>query len=123
MKRYNIYAGLGGSFGGAQYQYTTDCENDDAASELAYQAAIEEYEQYEGLHGIKSWSDCQEDIAEEDDIPVEEVSNDYVDEVYSEERDTWLDFYAVPTDEDTLDPEELDLRWCTDDSSSEADSE
>lgn len=122
MRRYNIYAGLGGGFGGAIYQYTTDCEDFDKAEEEAYQTAIEVYESYEGLHGIKSWSDCREDIAEEYDIQVEEVSEDAVDVWYQEEREDWLDYYAVPTDEDTLDPEELDLRWCTDGGSSETDS-
>lgn len=122
MKRYNIYAGLGGSFGGAQYQYTTDCKDEDEASDLAYQAAIEEYESYEGLHGIKTWDDCRDDIAEEDDVLPEEVSDDAVDVMYNEERENWIDFYAVPTDEDTLDPAELDLRWCEDGSPSETSS-
>lgn len=124
MKRYNIYAGLGGGFGGATYQYTADCKDKDEASDLAYQAAIEEYESYEGLHGIKTWEDCRDDIAEEDDVLPEEVSDDAVDVMYNEERENWIDFYAVPTDEDTLDPAELDLRWCVEDgSSSQTDSE
>lgn len=118
MKRYNIYAGLGGSFGGATYQYTTDCENLEEAEQAAYSIAVEVYESYEGLYGIKSWSECREDIAEEDDVLPEEVNEDAVDVMYEEERENWLDYYVVPTDEDTLDPAEIDLRWCAEDDSS-----
>lgn len=125
MKRYNIYAGLGGSFGGTTYQYTTDCKDYNEAEDLAYQAAIEEYESYEGLY-VKSWYECAEEYCEEEGISMDEIEdyNDVIDQIYIEERDGWIDFYAKLTDEDTLDPEELDLRWCVEDgSSSQTDSE
>ena len=113
MERYNIYAGLGGGFGGATYKYTIDCENHEEAEDLAYQAAIEEYESYEGLHGIKSWYECGEEYCDENDIPTDEMEDysDDIDQMYSEELESWIDYYAVLTDEDTLDPEELDLSW------------
>ena len=34
--KYNIYAGLGGSFGGATYQGTGDFKSREAAEEMAY---------------------------------------------------------------------------------------
>ena len=120
--KYNIYAGLSGGFGGASYQYTTDCDNQDEAEDLAYQQAVEEYESYEGLHGIRGWEEIAEDYCEENNIAREDINEETIDAIYSEEVESWIDYYAVLTDEDDLDPEELDLRRC-DDSTSQADSE
>ena len=55
--KYNIYAGLGGSFGGLRYKGTIDLENHFLATEYARTLAIEEYEAYEGLYGIVSRED------------------------------------------------------------------
>ena len=40
---YNIYAGLGGGFGGANYIGTMDCKSLEDAYALAREYAIEEY--------------------------------------------------------------------------------
>lgn len=40
MKQYNIYSGLGGSFGGANYQYTGLYETEEEAEDDAFQAAL-----------------------------------------------------------------------------------
>lgn len=122
MERYNIYAGLSGGFGGASYQYTTDCDSLDEAEKLAYLASVEEYESYEGLHGIKSWEECAEEYCESNSISKEDVDEDIIDSYYNEEVESWINYYAILTSEDDLDPEELDLRWC-DGSTSQADSE
>lgn len=114
MERYNIYAGLDGSFGGASYQYTTDCDSSAEAEELAHQAAVDEYESYEGLYGIKSWEDCAEEYCESNNISKEDVDEEDIDEYYQEEVESWIAYYAILTSEDDLDPEELDLRWCDD---------
>jgi hypothetical protein len=50
--KYNIYAGLGGTLGGAQYRGTGEFENFDDAEDYAYRIAVEDYESYEGYHGI-----------------------------------------------------------------------
>ena len=54
MQNYNIYAGLGGSFGGAAYRGTGDFKSLADAENEAYELAVEEYQSYEGYHGILS---------------------------------------------------------------------
>ena len=56
--KYKIYAGLSG----ATYQKTEDYSSMDEALEDAYALAVEEYQSYEGCHGIMSWDDCREDL-------------------------------------------------------------
>lgn len=50
--RYKIYAGLSGGFGGATYQMTEDYASMEDALEDAYALAVEEYQSYEGCHGL-----------------------------------------------------------------------
>ena len=64
MERFHLYAGLGGGFGGARYNQTIEAENIDEACEAAYELAVEEYQSYEGCHGIMNWGDCYEDAVE-----------------------------------------------------------
>ena len=130
MKQYNIYSGLGGSFGGAQYQFTGLYETQEEAEDDAFQSACENYEQYEGLHGLPGWGDAVEaycnslgidpdDFDEDDDEALQEVE-----EYYDEARESWLSYYAVPTDEDSIDQDDLIIGYILeDDSASQADSE
>ena len=60
MTQYNIYAGLGGSFGGATYQYTSEFEDIDEAIDAAYTEAVEIYDSYEGLHGLLTYGNALE---------------------------------------------------------------
>lgn len=101
MQKYNIYAGLGGGFGGATYRGTGDFKSFADAEEEAYTLAIEEYESYEGYHGIMSWND----VAEENNLDTFEDSAE-IDDLYSEERENWLDYYAVLASEDEDTPED-----------------
>lgn len=108
LKQYNIYAGLGGGFGGAFYQFTTLAESEDDANELAYEAAIAEYESYEGTNGLRTI----EDIREEED---QTLSDEDIEEIYQSEREDWLDYYVVLTSEDDIDKEELILDYIIED--------
>lgn len=102
--KYNIYAGLGGSFGGATYQGTGDFKSREAAEQAAYEAAVEEYEMYEGSHGILDWYD----VAEEEGLdPNDEDNYPEIDELYNEEKESWMEYYAVSTEEDDLEGEEM----------------
>ena len=102
--KYNIYAGLGGSFGGATYQGTGEFKSEEDASEVAYAIAREEYESYEGYHGILDWHD----IAEANDLdPDDEDNYDEISELYNEEVESWIEYYAVLTEEDDLEEEEM----------------
>ena len=102
--RYNIYAGLGGSFGGATYQGTGDFSSRESAEEMAYQYAVEEYEMYEGYHGILDWYD----VAENNNLdPDDENNESEIDELYNEEKESWMEYYAILTEEDDLEDEEM----------------
>lgn len=59
---FEIYAGLSGGFGGASHQETDEFNSEEEALEYAYHLAIEEYQSYEGCHGILDWLDCREDL-------------------------------------------------------------
>lgn len=106
MKKFNIYAGLGGSFGGASYHGTGDFKSLADAENEAYQLAVEEYESYSGCHGLLSWGD----IADENGLDYTEDSAE-IDELYIEEMESWLDYYAVlaDEDEDTLEEDRFEI--------------
>ena len=101
MNLYNIYAGLSGGFGGATYRGTGEFKSHADAEEEAYLLAIEEYESYEGYHGIMSWHD----VADENGLDIFEDSAE-IDDLYSDEREDWLDYYAVLASEDEDTPED-----------------
>jgi hypothetical protein len=88
LKKWKVYAGLGGGFGGANYIKTVSGSRDSAEKE-AYQAAVEEYESYEGLHGLRTI----DQIEEEDGVSYEEAS-----QTYNDEMESWLDYYVKPDD-------------------------
>ena len=92
---YNVYAGLGGGFGGATYQGTGDFPNEEQAAQEAYRIAREEYESYEGLHGILGF----EEVADENDLDLEE-DDDLIRELYEDEVESWIEYWAVLADED-----------------------
>ena len=102
MSLFNIYAGLGGSFGGAEYRETMEFDTLNDAENYAYHLARDEYELYEGLHGIKSWGDIADEMGfdpEEDEMSqeMEEEISDY----YNEEVEQWIEYHAVPVEEET----------------------
>ena len=107
-KEFNIYAGLGGGFGGAEYCSTILAEDIDEASNYAYECARNEYELYEGNKGIKSWDDVALDLGfdpEERDMTAEEEEK--VSEVYNEEVENWIEYQAILTSEDDIPEEDL----------------
>lgn len=91
MEKYNIYAGLGGSFGGASFVATEEFKDENEAWEYAYDYAVEIYESYAGYHGIRT----VEDIMEEDEVDESEAI-----EIYQEEIEDWVEYYAILTSED-----------------------
>lgn len=104
--KYNIYAGLGGSFGGAEYKGTGDFSSRDSAEEMAYQYAVEEYESYEGYHGVLSWYDVALENGLDPDNPDNEEE---INDLYSMEKEDWMEYYAVLFEEDDLDEEIIEL--------------
>lgn len=122
MKKYNIYSGLGGSFGGETYQYTGLYESEEEAWQDAYHSATAEYESYEGYHGIKDWQDCFNDLCEEKGLdPDSENPDNYAEDIdiyYQNEIESWIEYRAVLTEEDDIDEEDLILNYVIDDDSS-----
>lgn len=90
MKYYKIGYGCGC---GDNEDYIT-AHDQKEADEISYEYAIEEYEMFEGLHGIRD----MHDIAEEDygislDEADEATYND-IEADYNDERESQLDYWA-----------------------------
>lgn len=110
MALYNIYHGLNGGFSGAKYDYTRYFDGAGYAELEAYNCAIEDYQSYEGSHGILSEEDIKREYMEDNEIENEEdlTDRDYdtIAERYREEVESWIEFYAIRADEDDSVPEE-----------------
>lgn len=93
MPWFKIYAGLGGGFGGANYMGTYEYDNEEEAYEDAYRLAEEEYQSYEGCHGLMDWYECKEDLAESFGY---EPSDEDVNDHYREEIESWISYNVLP---------------------------
>lgn len=80
--------GLGGGFGGARNFEVIQVDDIEAAEKWAWEAACEEYENYEGMHGLRSIDEIMKEEEIEDEKEAEQV--------YNEERENWLDYSAKP---------------------------
>jgi hypothetical protein len=88
MPKFEIKYGLGGGFGGIEFNDWEEIEADDLemAESHAYEAACQEYESYEGLHGIYSVQDYMDedpDITEED-----------AEQMFLDDRESWVEYAA-----------------------------
>lgn len=108
-EEYNIYAGLGGGFGGAKYHSTILAGGIEEATSYAYECARNEYEMYEGMHGIQDWQDICEGLGYDPLLITEQEEKD-VDTAYIEEVENWIEYYVVLTSEDTETSEEELIR-------------
>lgn len=81
---FKIYAGLGGSFGGAECLGTYCFFNHEEAEQYAYEMAKDAYESYAGLH-VPSYQDCL-DEANGDEEEANYLYEDYL--------TSWLEYYA-----------------------------
>jgi hypothetical protein len=87
VPKYQIRGALGGGFGGvknAEWE-TIEAESLADAETAAYDLAISAFESYEGLHGLRSVSDIEEE---------EDVDPDTAWDIYVDEREGWLDYEA-----------------------------
>ncbi len=107
MPWFKIYTGMGGSFGGARYNGTYEYANTDEATEDAYRMAEEEYQSYEGYHGIMSPVEIEEDLRDSgfinEDMTEDEI-NEMIDYHYREEVESWIQYHVMlaigPDDKD-----------------------
>lgn len=96
---YNIYAGLGGGFGGAKYHSTILAESMDEASSYAYECARNEYEMYEGMHGLMDWYEVCIELGYDPDL-LTKKEEENVAHAYNEEIENWIEYYVILTSED-----------------------
>ena len=98
---YAIYTGMSGSFGGESFDKIVESNDHDEVWDEARGMAIESYKLYEGLPGILSEEDCeQEGVSYEDEI--DRLTSFYVVEITSENIDTILE-------EDRLSKSDIEL--------------
>jgi Mg2+/Co2+ transporter CorC len=90
--KFKIEYGLGGGFNDVRTEIM-NFKSEKEAVDAAYQMAIEVYQEYEGLHGLRTI----EDIMDEEGVDEEEAE-----EIYREERENWLDYGAEPVAESKL---------------------
>lgn len=103
MAKYNLYAGLSGGFGGYQYHCTEEYSSKEEAEEAARELAIEEYQSYEGYHGLLSEEQVREEYCKENGISENELSQEDEDEIsyiYQEEVEGWLSYLVTTVEED-----------------------
>lgn len=99
MKKFRVFAGMGGGFGGAKNYGVYEFKNAEEAEHYAYEMAVQEYQSYEGYHGIISWGDIV-DNPEEFGLE-EDYTEDDINEIYNEEIDSWISYYVEEVPEDT----------------------
>lgn len=104
MALYNIYSGLSGGFGGYTYQCTEEFETREEAIERAREMAIEEYESYEGSHGVMNWNDVKEDYLDSEgrdyDDELSEFDRECIDDMYQEAIEGWISYKVTTAEED-----------------------
>lgn len=88
-----VWYGLGGGFGGAINEEEIEVDNLEEAETYAHQAACEDYDQYDGLHGLRNEEGILEELQDnnsddEDDESLQALAA----EMYIEEREGWLEW-------------------------------
>ena len=97
MRKFAIFAGLGGGFGGASFHGVFEYKDEAEAERDAYLKAEEEYQSYEGAHGIMSWEDCYDDALASgwiDESSTQNEIEDCVDNYYTEQIEGWISYYV-----------------------------
>lgn len=90
---FKIYAGLGGSFGGADYIGTYTFADYSEAEDFAYHEALDAYKMYEGSNGLLSYADCLDEL--KDELPDDGTLEDAAEEVYLNYVSDWIEFHAI----------------------------
>lgn len=105
MPKFEIFAGLGGGFGGAQSYGIYECANAKEAERMAYDFAWEEYESYGGCHGLDDADAVRQDLADSwYDGDTEAVSEDEANQAYVEQVEGWIVWEVKLIEETITDP-------------------
>lgn len=109
MKKFRIFAGLNGGFGGANETGVWLYSNIDEANDDAYRQACEEYDSLAGMHGLPGWEECQEEalqlFEDPDDIDQNELDQ-ATEEIFNEYREGWIDYWAEEVTDEDFDEDE-----------------
>lgn len=87
MELFIINYGLGGGFGGGNNYEVVKTANIESANEWAFESACQDYDNYAGMYGLRDL----EQIMEEENCEEQEA---WI--IYEEERESWLEYDAVP---------------------------
>jgi hypothetical protein len=90
MNWYRLYVNSVGN--GTICEGPFEFSSEEIATQAAYDMAVEDYESFEGYHGIPDIGDIMED--KEGYNLSEDASEDECWEVYYEQREGWLNYWA-----------------------------
>lgn len=123
MQKYNIYSGLIGSYGGATYKYTVKCDSKEDAEHLAFLDACCVYEDFED--NLQTMDDVITEYCDENNISNNDLTDQDFDKIhdsYEAYRDLWIEYFAIPVEEDHISQDDL-IPGYIDDSTCEVSSE
>lgn len=97
---FKIFAGISCE---SSYHGIYEFNNEEDALSAAWELACEDYDMYAGLHAIPSWEDCREDYIDSyGEIP----SDDEVDGIYFDTRESWINYRVEEVDGPDADEED-----------------
>ena len=91
MPRFDLYAGVWHP----EYQGRYECADIEEATDYAKQLAINEYQSYEGSHGVLSYDECCEDVRESCGEEINEWTNEDFNNFYNETIENNIFYYAT----------------------------
>lgn len=96
LKRFELFAGLGGGFGGAVSHGIFWFSTHEEAEHEAYLIACDEYESYGGNHGLDDMETVRQDLADSFyDGDYFAVPIDEAEDAYRELVESWIEYKAV----------------------------
>ena len=100
---YHLYGGLGGSFGGPNFLSADSFSSQKDAVDAAYDLAVEEYQNYEGLYGLVSEEQVKDQYLEDNDLTEEDLTDSDYEDIhlaYLEEVEGWISYFAIEASKD-----------------------
>lgn len=85
MKKYRVYAGMSGGFNNVVNHGVFEFKNEEEAMDYAYNLAREDYESYEGYHGVLDFGSCLDECDQDEEI---------ASEMYEDEIQSWINYYV-----------------------------
>ena len=89
MAYFELWAGLNGDFGGAEYNGTYAFSNEEEALKAAYRECVDKYESYSGSYGLTSLKEIYENM---EDFNCENYGDCL--ETYTGIMESWFNYYV-----------------------------